>query len=181
MKITIELIEKTFFFLDNINISRADGVVEIDLSEQTDNVCAKIAAAVAVGIIKSNTQIQKIIHAIENAEIKAETLEQLGFTQPTQSLEINDEVVSKPEVIEVAVEVEADEVAVEIVEAEVEAEIEVEAVITDEELNELLQGANRAVTSQIRAAKLSDEDSARLLALETEGKNRATVKKVIGR
>lgn len=179
MKITIELIEKTFFFLDNINISRADGVVEIDLSKQTDNVCAKIAAAVAVGIIKSNTQIQKIIHAIENAEVKAETLEQLGFTQPTQSLEINDEVVSKPEVIEVVTEVEVDEVAVE--EVETVAEAEVEVVITDEELSALLQGANRSVTSQIRAAKLSDEDSARLLELETEGKDRATVKKVIGR
>lgn len=172
MKIKIELQEKTFFFLDGINITKSDGQVELDLSDRTDNVIGTVASSIAMGILKSDTAYPRIVEEIKNLDIQREIRIRLGIDHSDfQSVEeVAVEIVAVE--IEESAPVEEDETA--------EEEVEVGAEESRSITPAILQGAAKTVATKIKAMDLSENESKVLLAMEVSGKNRAIIKKLLG-
>lgn len=166
MKIKIELQEKTFFFLDGINISKKDGVVELDLSDKPDNVIGTVASSIAMGILRSDTAYPQIVEAIKDEHKRKEAKSLLDIGEPdfesTEEAEVQ------------IVEVEIEEVE------QSEAAEEVEEVTTRSITPDMLQGAAKSVAAKIKKMKLSEDESKVLLAMEVAGKNRVIIKKLLG-
>lgn len=165
MKIKIHLQEKTFFFLGNINIAKADGQVEIDLSGKQDNVIGTIASSIAMGIIGSDTAYSSIVDQIKDVDLKKDLQIQLGI----ESTDFQD----------------TEEVKVEIVEAEVEVQVEdkeAEEVATEIRVitADILDGASKTVATRIKKMDLTEDEAKVLLAMEISGKKRILIKKILG-
>lgn len=161
MKIKIELISETFFFLDGLNISKPDGSVDVDLEDKSDDFISSIITSISVGVLSSNKKPADLIGLIKNDK----KLESLSKRLGIEIGKIKDTTKAKPEIIKVELE-----------EPQIES--------TEDEVNEiftkLLKGSNRVVSTRIKDAVLSDEDKATALKIEKEGRNRAVVKKLLG-
>ena len=205
MKIQIELVSKTFLFIEDFGLTRFDGAVEVDLSERSDQFKATIAAAIAAGTIKSDCAVEPIVELINDNALRNATKINLGLA------DFSDVVVSKPEIVEVEMKQQQeedkaverqDENNVEEQESssnddeekeeegqgqEEEDVINTESVedessnmsLDDQVLSVILEGRNADVIEKMENANITLEQAKHLLELEEAGRNRRNIKRRI--
>ena len=165
MLIKISLLKKSFFFLDGLNLKRADGEVEVELSTKTDAFKATIARSISSGILRSDTDPSEVLSLIEDNLFK-DNLKAVILPIGNDFIDV------------VESEVEIMDVEVEEVIAPPEAE-QIDAAV-DGKVFDILKGTNKSVSAKIRTANLSDSDKETLLNREISTKNRTVIKKLLG-
>ena len=183
MLIKITLLKKAFFFLEGLNLKKADGEVEVDLSDKSDSFKATIARSIVSGILTSDADPAEIVELVENELFKSNLK---GDVTNISDTSFSDEIETVAEVVAVEVEEEEseDEEAEEAEEAE-ESESEDAPSVEEidealgEDISEILKGTNKSVSNKIRNADLSADDKAALLAIEKDGRNRTVIKKLL--
>lgn len=180
MLIKITLLKKAFFFLEGLNLKKADGEVEVDLSDKSDSFKATIARSIVSGILTSDADPAEIVELVENELFKSNLK---GDVTNISDTSFSDEIETVAEVVAVEVEEEEseDEEAEEAEESESEDAPSVEEIdeALGEDISEILKGTNKSVSNKIRNADLSADDKAALLAIEKDGRNRTVIKKLL--
>ena len=180
MLIKITLLKKAFFFLEGLNLKKADGEVEVDLSDKSDSFKATIARSIVSGILTSDADPAEIVELVENELFKSNLK---GDVTNISDTSFSDEIETVAEVVAVEVEEEEseDEEAEEAEESEFEDAPSVEEIdeALGEDISEILKGTNKSVSNKIRNADLSADDKAALLAIEKDGRNRTVIKKLL--
>lgn len=158
MIISISLVRKTFFFIEDITVVKGSGAVDIDITNRSDVFINAICMAIRSNTIEANIDIQDLVKYIRDVGFRIVCQKNLGLTPDTVA------------VVEAVVEQTAIEDNEVIEDVENEEERKEEGLLID-----LLNGNIKQVTAKIRSAELSDEQRLELIELEEANKNRAIV------
>jgi len=166
MKINVSLIDKTFFFLGDLNVSKTKGSEIVDLSNKNDGFYSSLANAIGLGILKSDMSHGELVKMIRDEDLRRSVAKKLKVDL---SKVVEKKVINEEDTTVEIIGIETDEVVKEQTIEEV-----------DETFRNLLKGTNRVVTSRLKDLDLSEEDKVGLLVVEKEGKNRVVIKKLLG-
>jgi hypothetical protein len=170
----VKLNTKSLLFIVDFAISKAEGTKEVSIENGSDQFKRTLAASIRCGVLASDVDFKDIVATMKNPELKALAEVELGL-----------KVSGFADVIKAPVEILEIETAEEVEETVQDEPVEEDApadckstgdiVIPDAVLADLLKGTNRVVAKRLKSATLSNEDKLKLLEIEGEGKNRATV------
>lgn len=172
MKITIKSLDKTFFFIDTIALTPTVTQLEVDLSTKSDLVKAGVLNAISMGRVAVESDdanlLQNIVNSISDKKLREK------FAKKVKVKFVDSEVTT-----EVEVKVLEKEKAAAVITPDSPAPVAEETEEAEDPLANLIKGPAAKVIEALAEQKLSSEDAAKLLALEKDNKNRATVKAVL--
>jgi len=166
MKINVSLIDKTFFFLEGLNISKGKGVEVVDLDNKSDSFYSSLASSIGFGILKSDMPHGDIVRLIRNEDLRESVAKRLKVDL---SKKIEEKIIDVIETDVEIVRIETEEPITESIPEEV-----------DEIFKNILKGTNKIVSNRLKDLDLSEEDRVGLLDMEKEGKNRVVIKRLLG-
>lgn len=208
MKINVTLVGRSFYFIEDFDLRKKE-TAEVDLSERDDNFKKRICNSIKARILTADAPIEDIVNTIESAQGRVDVKKIFGLKITDEEKDIlineranevnsfNDEITVEPEVVSVETEEVAEDASDSqestadpeevVVEAEVEVDLSVEAIaptpdrsLSDDELKEILDGSIKEVSEAVEGFALTKSDISRLQELESEGKDRAGVKSLVG-
>ncbi len=176
MLVNLESVYNTFFFLEDLCLTRGQRPHPVDLTDRTDSFIQVIATSISTGLLAADKSVTEIVESIIDPVTRQNVALSLGVK--VESI-FSDTVTAEVEVIEVIEEV-AEEanpsIEADTDGAEKEPEEEAEQV---DPFGDILEGSAKAIAAKIKNADLTEEQKAQLLELEKNGKSRSAVLSII--
>lgn len=171
MLVKLESVYNTFFFLEDLCLTRGKGPQSVDLTDRTDSFIQVIATSVSTGLLAADKSVTELVNLIKDPLTKQNVALSIGLQIEPQ---FADTVTTEVEVIEVIAE-DAETPSEPVVTGGVEDESDDETAEEADPFADLLEGTVKAVTAKIKNADLTEEQKAQVSELEKKGKNRSAV------
>lgn len=138
MKAQVKLNTKSFLFIEDFAISKAEGTKEISIENGSDQLKRTLAASIRCGVLESDVTFKDIVATMVNPELKALAEVEMGLEMSS----FVDTVKAPVEILEVETEAEEVQAEPEAEEAPADSEEVNDIVIPDAVLADLLKGTN---------------------------------------
>lgn len=164
MKITVQLTRSTFYFLEDISLTKG-GITQIDMDNRSDSFISSLVASIKGGILEADIGVEDLICMVKDNYTRLGLKVRYGLDADEKDLVIKEEA----EAVIISVDEKTDEVDEAVSEeAEPEAPVEVD-------LQKILAGSAKNVLASIKNDGLTDEQLESMLELEKANKGRAMI------
>lgn len=164
MKITVQLIRSTFYFLEDISLTKG-GITQVDMDNRSDSFISSLVASIKGGILEADIGVEDLICMVKDNYTRLGLKVRYGLEADEKDLVIKEEA----EAVIISVDEKTDEVDEAVnEEAEQEAPVEVD-------LQKILAGSAKNVLASIKNDGLTDEQLESMLELEKANKGRAMI------
>ncbi len=162
MIIDVNLLRSTFYFLEDLTLTKNSGPQSVDISSKNDAFIRALALGIKAGTLESNIELEDLAKYVKDIPTRVGLQRVLGLIED--------------KVIEVVAEVIVDTIE-DIAEAASDVAETVSDFFGEEEVDiqELLSGTNKQVLSKIKDATLTPEQIKELENTESQNKNRAII------
>lgn len=162
MIIDVNLLRSTFYFLEDLTLTKNSGPQSVDISSKNDAFIRALALGIKAGTLESNIELEDLAKYVKDIPTRVGLQRVLGLIED--------------KVIEVVAEVIVDAIE-DIAEAASGVAETVSDFFEEEEVDiqELLSGTNKQVLSKIKDATLTPEQIKELENTESQNKNRAII------
>lgn len=162
MIIDVNLLRSTFYFLEDLTLTKNSGPQSVDISSKNDAFIRALALGIKAGTLESNIELEDLAKYVKDIPTRVGLQRVLGLIED--------------KVIEVVAEVIVDAIE-DIAEAASDVAETVSDFFEEEEVDiqELLSGTNKQVLSKIKDATLTPEQIKELENTESQNKNRAII------
>lgn len=162
MIIDVNLLRSTFYFLEDLTLTKNSGPQSVDISSKNDAFIRALALGIKAGTLESNIELEDLAKYVKDIPTRVGLQRVLGLIED--------------KVIEVVAEVIVDAIE-DIAEAASDVAETVSDFFGEEEVDiqELLSGTNKQVLSKIKDATLTPEQIKELENTESQNKNRAII------
>lgn len=160
MKITVQLTRSTFYFLEDVSLTKG-GITQVDMDNRSDSFISSLVASIKGGILEADIGVEDLICMVKDNYTRLGLKVRYGLDADEKDLAIKEEA----EAVIISID-EADETVGE--EAEQEAPVEVD-------LQKILAGSAKNVLASIKNDGLTDEQLESMLELEKANKGRAMI------
>jgi acid stress-induced BolA-like protein IbaG/YrbA len=157
MNLEISLVDRGFFFIDDLTLSQATPKATIDLTGKSDHYIITVVTGALVGKLKLNKDYKDLVNLIKSAPLKKRLARQAMVT-------ITEEHTVSVDNLDPTLEVEV---------------IAPEPPTQTQILTGLLEGGVKKVIENISNANLSQQELGELLKIELATKNRSAAKAAI--
>ncbi len=164
MKITVQLTRSTFYFLEDISLTKG-GITQIDMDNRSDSFISSLVASIKGGILEADIGVEDLICMVKDNYTRLGLKVRYGLEADEKDLVIKEEA----EAVIISVDEKTDEIDEAVnEEAEQEAPVEVD-------LQKILAGSAKNVLASIKNDGLTDEQLESMLELEKANKGRAMI------
>lgn len=162
MIIDVNLLRSTFYFLEDLTLTKNSGPQSVDISSKNDAFIRALALGIKAGTLESNIELEDLAKYVKDIPARVGLQRVLGLIED--------------KVIEVVAEVIVDTIE-DIAEAASDVAETVSDFFGEEEVDiqELLSGTNKQVLSKIKDVTLTPEQIKELENTESQNKNRAII------
>lgn len=162
MIIDVNLLRSTFYFLEDLTLTKNSGPQSVDISSKNDAFIRALALGIKAGTLESNIELEDLAKYVKDIPTRVGLQRVLGLIED--------------KVIEVVAEVIVDTIE-DIAEAASDVAETVSDFFGEEEVDiqELLSGTNKQVLSKIKDVTLTPEQIKELENTESQNKNRAII------
>lgn len=171
MLVKLKSVYNTFFFLEDLCLTRGKEPQAVDLTDRTDSFIQVIATSVSTGLLAADKSVTELVNIIKDPLIKHNLALAIGVQVDSVFADTATAEIEVIEVITETTETPIEPVATDSVEELSDEETADEA----DPFADLLEGTVKAVTAKIKNADLTEEQKAQVSELEQKGKNRSAV------
>lgn len=164
MKITVQLTRSTFYFLEDVSLTKG-GITQVDMDNRSDSFISSLVASIKGGILEADIGVEDLICMVKDNYTRLGLKVRYGLEADEKDLVIKEEA----EAVIISVDEKTDEIDEAVnEEAEQEAPVEVD-------LQKILAGSAKNVLASIKNDGLTDEQLESMLELEKANKGRAMI------
>lgn len=164
MKITVQLTRSTFYFLEDVSLTKG-GITQVDMDNRSDSFISSLVASIKGGILEADIGVEDLICMVKDNYTRLGLKVRYGLDADEKDLTIKEEA----EAVVISVDEKIDEVD-EAVSEETEPETPAEV-----DLQKILAGSAKNVLASIKNDGLTDEQLESMLELEKANKGRAMI------
>ena len=161
MKITVQLTRSTFYFLEDIALSKG-GITTVEIDNRSDSFLSSLIASIHGGILEADIGIEDLISMIKDNYTRLGLKVRYGFDADEKDLRIKEE--AEAVIVSVEEAPESDE-----------ADESPAPEASEVDLEKILSGSAKSVLAAIKNDGLTDEQLGSMLELEKANKGRAMI------